>query len=497
MLYVHGRSRKLDLSVLTILGGNKYQLQQSLTQQQTALLDQYHTITMSALSIAIDFEKEKVSAGTHFRGKVVLVATKEISAKEILVTLNGAEITKVEWTEYRESNGSRESFDRWDEGYRSFLAVEIPVQSFPVVQNCKVLPGSYEVPFDVELPEHIPSSFSVKARGSECCIQYHLKVQLRGSGNLWDYKETKEVQVRGKSLPRAPMPFVSEPVDNQVKFCCCINRGNIMFGTKVLDTRLDKGEACNIHLSIRNNSTLDIKKVGARLYQVIYFEGRQAKPCTVPRDLGTFQFPKLAGLPKSKDGNNEFDQLKRVFEEIEQGTHSAEIAMPADAIASYNGSMIKVTHHLHIYVEAGSCVSPPEVEVPILCGEVPPADETAQEDTAPAVNGVVVPSTNVNVGGLPTESDDPDLIFNLGNETNDPSVDTLLSEMKASLTDLQLVEGKLKDPAWDGVFQVLKPDDITKVVKQVDMDFDQPRIAKLIAEKMDKFTCAHALAAVK
>ena len=38
-------------------------------------------------------------------------------------------------------------------------------------------------------------------------MQYELKVQLNGSGKLWDYNESKQVQIKGKSLPRDALLF--------------------------------------------------------------------------------------------------------------------------------------------------------------------------------------------------------------------------------------------------------------------------------------------------
>eukprot|EP00977_Amphora_coffeiformis_P011780 scaffold2872_cov193-Amphora_coffeaeformis.AAC.3 len=462
---------------------------------------------MPNLDIAIEFEQQQqqqqqqpVCAGQHLRGKVTLDAKQEIPAKELLLTLNGEEVTRVEYSEWHEENGVRNERTKTDTGYRAFLTAQIPVETFSVIQQGKVFPGKYQVPFDVELPEHIPSSFIVEnGISNHCKIQYELKVQLRGSGNLWDYKQTKSVPIKGKSLPRDPLPFFSQPVEQAAKFCC-FNQGNILFGAKVLDTRLDMGETCQIHLSIRNNSTVEIKEVGAKLSQVVFWEGRQAHPSTKSRELGSFTFPKLPGTQAQGDGERDIEvgQLQVVFKEIEEGHHAAEITMPTDALASYNGSFIKVTHHLQIYVNAGKCVSSPELDVPILCGETPSPDAAAAttQDTSAIPSAVVVPSSSVNIGGLPTQSDDPDLVFASPSEST-PSIDTLLTEMKASVADLQLVEAKLKDPAWNFVFQGIKPNDMTKIVQQIDMDFDQPRIAGKIADKMENFTCEHALAAMK
>ena len=156
---------------------------------------------MKSLEISISFANEPGVAGQHLRGQVHLNATKAIPAQELVLMLNGQEETHVTWTEWTTEQGSnnREQRTRTDTGHRSFWAVKIPVETFAVIQQGNVLPGQYDVPFDVELPEHIPTSFRVDSGESHCFIKYELKVQLRGSGKLWDYKETKQVKVIGKS----------------------------------------------------------------------------------------------------------------------------------------------------------------------------------------------------------------------------------------------------------------------------------------------------------
>lgn len=95
---------------------------------------------------------------------------------------------------------------------------------------------------------------------------------------------------------------------------------------------------------------------------------------------------------------------------------------------------------------------------------------------------VSVPSSSINLGGFPTESDDPDLVF-ASQDEKPPSVKSLLDELEASLIDLVLVEKKLKDAAWNSKFQNLMPDEVAKIVKQVDYDFDQPTVCRKISPK--------------
>lgn len=431
---------------------------------------------------------------------MTLDAAETISARELVLTLSGQESTQVEYTKSEGDGENHRTVRRTDTGYRSFLSVQLPVESFSVIQSGKVMPGQHDIPFDIELPDHIPSSAFFEHGSSNFRIMYDVKVHLRGSGKLWDYKESKPIQVRGKSLAREPMPYSSQPVKEAVNLCC-INKGSIVFGAKILDTRLDLGETCTLHLSLRNNSTVAVEKVGAHMFQTCWWVGGSHHSTSSRRDLGTFTFPNMPGTEaQSGDGERdiEFNQLKNVFEEIESGLHAGQITMPENAIPSYKGNLVKISHQLVVFVDVGSCVSSPEINVPILCGEKSTTKHADSENSQGHTAGVVVvPSSSVNFGGLPTESDDPDIVFSMLQEPGKPSIETLLKEMEASMADLQLIETKLKDPDWIVVFRGLTTDAIPKIVKQIDMDFDQPTIMKQIAELMDSFSCEHAVAAVR
>jgi hypothetical protein len=77
------------------------------------------------------------------------------------------------------------------------------------------------------------------------------------------------------------------------------------------------------------------------------------------------------------------------------------------------------------------------------------------------------------------------------------SLETLFKEMKNSVADLEIVRGHIADPSWTSTFQTMSPTDFGKVIKHVDLDFDQPKVASVLAEKIPNISCQYVVAAVR
>jgi hypothetical protein len=82
--------------------------------------------------------------------------------------------------------------------------------------------GSYEIPFQYNLPEDLPTNFYHSSNGGHCSIRYKLKLQFRGNGS-------KEVMldIRSKPYVGPPLPQLVQPVTARVNLCCCIPKGTI------------------------------------------------------------------------------------------------------------------------------------------------------------------------------------------------------------------------------------------------------------------------------
>jgi len=85
-------------------------------------------------------------------------------------------------------------------------------------------------------------------------------------------------------------------------------------------------------------------------------------------------------------------------------------------------------------------------------------------------------------------------------DTFDISVSGLLRTMVSSINDFDIIEERLRDPEWVQLFRSMSADEFGSVVAHVNIDFDQTRVATLLAPHVnggDCFTCRYAAAAVR
>ena len=81
-----------------------------------------------------------------------------------------------------------------------------------------------------------------------------------------------------------------------------------------------------------------------------------------------------------------------------------------------------------------------------------------------------------------------------------PSLVNLSEEMLTSVEDYDIIQNKLQDYGWKSLFAQISPDDFGAIIGHVNMDFDQPRVAVLLAPVVnggDNFSCEYCAAAVR
>jgi len=122
-------------------------------------------------------------------------------------------------------------------------------------------------------------------------------------------------------------------------------------------------------------------------------------------------------------------------------------------------------------------------------------------ESATTADVVQVSSSGAHLGGVAQElgdKEDVDIVLEpfLPAGPRTPSIQTLMTEMKESIQDYILVQDKLGMEEWNSFFRSLSPEDYGKIIKQVDLDFDQPKVASAIANEHPNFTCDHVVAAI-
>eukprot|EP00978_Attheya_sp_CCMP212_P002831 scaffold5824_cov54-Attheya_sp.AAC.1 len=82
-----------------------------------------------------------------------------------------------------------------------------------------------------------------------------------------------------------------------------------------------------------------------------------------------------------------------------------------------------------------------------------------------------------------------------------PTFENLLQEMVSSVQDYDIISRKLADSAWMPIFSSLTPSQYGTIILHVNVAFDQPKVAVLVATSFDKeshpFTCEFLVQAVR
>ena len=106
---------------------------------------------------------------------------------------------------------------------------------------------------------------------------------------------------------------------------------------------------------------------------------------------------------------------------------------------------------------------------------------------------------------LPEEDPDPYEFFNRSPArplppAYAPSLSNLYEEMLTSVEDLEILQRKVSDDGWKSLLRQISPDEFGAIIGHVNMDFNQPRIAILLAPLLnggENFTCEYCAAAVR
>ena len=78
-----------------------------------------------------------------------------------------------------------------------------------------------------------------------------------------------------------------------------------------------------------------------------------------------------------------------------------------------------------------------------------------------------------------------------------PSLNRLLQSMTTTGNGYSEISQRLAQEEWNHVFQNLQPGDFGMIIASVRNDFDQPRVAAIVAGRIERFTCAHCVFALR
>jgi hypothetical protein len=151
--------------------------------------------------------------------------------------------------------------------------------------------------------------------------------------------------------------------------------------------------------------------------------------------------------------------------------------------------------------------APDQDNIPIVTAlPIPMAPPSAMEPTIVQAHAVVLGGTAVQ-----SERDEPDIaVYDISDQfdfdnlvplapppASAPSFDRLIRDMVASVNDYDMISQMLAIEEWKVIFANMQPAEYGDVILHISNDFDQPRIAVMVANTIRRFTCSHCIAALK
>jgi hypothetical protein len=171
--------------------------------------------------------------------------------------------------------------------------------------------------------------------------------------------------------------------------------------------------------------------------------------------------------------------------------------MGASSSAQYTAS---VSVHQMPYAQESATAPYSQSTIPIVSAVAVPvvSGETVECPRVYAPQEVIVLGGDAII--VDEEGDLSDLVPIAPPRALPPSLENLIRDMVFSVNDFDIISARLRDPDWLPVFQAMSPQDLGSIIACVNVDFDQPKIATLLAQNINggrHFTCHYAAEAVK
>ena len=419
---------------------------------------------------------------------------------------------------------------------RQICRVDLTLQQF----EGTVKKGVYSFPFKIDLPASLPASTKFPP-GQSTSKGFRIEYKIV-AGIHKVLQEELPFHILSAPLSGEPVQYMFQPAALELKAAGMIGKGRVSVGASIINSHVGRGEKLNLHLACRNDSTAEIQRVEIKLLEELEWgkSGRETITHLHHRDVS------LPGLDKQRVSRSELINQRadptsasacyqEIFQDLVSGENCIPLSIPFGARDSYKGQIVQISHFLEIKLKTVKIVTNPVIRIPIRIGtaaEQPPLTEIQEQslstilasDSIPIVSAVSLPADTVYApmtiadptimvlgGRTVVHEESEDSIERLadlepipppacqGNQTEGVSLDTLLFEMAQSINDYDILTAKLDMAAWRNLFAGMSPDEYGSVILRVSDEFDQPRVAALLAPYLNQgtFTCQYAAAAVR
>jgi hypothetical protein len=495
------------------------------------IISRYLMGNSSSNSLHINLnESSLIVAGSTLSGTISAVVPPGGNASSIGLSLYliGKEDVCVRYNHtirYTDSDGNSQTRTEHKYSYskRDIVRTVIPLLSTESSSAEFQAGGQYAVPFQVQIPDNVPSSMMHGADGGHCNIVYKLKAEAKGG--MFNPKQELPLTIVAKPPSSSPVPNLVTPVSTDIKLCCCIHKGTITIAANVDDTRVGGGEILSVDFGCKNEASADLKNVIATIKQEVRWSSHGHSSYThqaitqnnfsLTDEMRARSKSQLRQINSDMDSGMRSrgmsdDMYREILAAVRDGSNKVRLLIPFNACSTYQGSLIEVQHYLTIEANTGFGSTNPKIRIPLQI--VTPEDRGSPDTSTTPSPANVTPlsgdwttiQADTGGGGFTSYGGDVvdgegeitidsfDLPTNIGGPT-EYSLPSLLREIKGSMSVKSKLEEMIRDDEWKPVLSALQPQDVVAIIKQVTLEFDQADVTILVASVVDNFTCAYTV----
>lgn len=238
--------------------------------------------------------------------------------------------------------------------YYTYRDVKKEITKIPLKLSSKdmqdISPGRYEYPFEILLPEDLPSSMYCSGKGGYSEVVYKVKAELSGA----KYCTEHVIQLLSSPLPNIPKQSIIQPQAEVVHQYCCCPMGTIIYSANVENTCVGQDEDFNIDFTVKNDTKFEISHVEVFIVEDINW-WIDENDNRVRRKLVTKIFDEPDQIKKKPEKCDIEPQA--IHKQLEGNDYRVKLHVPPYALQTYKGQCCKVRHDLTIYIfTKGECV---------------------------------------------------------------------------------------------------------------------------------------------
>ena len=263
----------------------------------------------------------------------------------------------------------------------------------------------------------------------------------------------------------------------------------------------------NIHWKAGGHSDKSDRKIASTMFRIT----EKMRAMNKESMRGIQQQHRRSGVRAGETSN---DICREILNAVRDGANQVNLQTPLNAKKSYNGNLITVSHRLSIKVKTPSCVSDPEIIVPLQIVTQTSSASMATSDTIPISNSYPEGWNTGNVTDMPVVqasyvglAGEQDYLVNpatnvvpsapLLPDSNEYTLSKLLEKLDTSLSIKLELEKLLRDPQWKSIIAPMKPYEFDSILQKVTLDFDKVDVSNLLFPHIQNFTCIYAVAILR